>query len=274
LTSTNFSLVPWGYAVRRLVPSLAAVLALGLGACSSGTSTTTATSAAGGATQASAPVTPAAPVAGGSVDGTALGKKMADALVAAKSGKLTMTFASSGSATSTSAVSMSGTATSSFSVNSAGSMDSSVTMQIGGVALEAVVSGGAMYLKMPGLTATNGKPWIKLDPAGTDPISKQVGTQIAQAGDPRSALSTYENAKVSVVGTSGGVTQYRITELVVSGTPVTGETMLYVEDSTGRPVRSVTESMGVKATAEFSGWGEPVSIAVPPADQVGPPPGA
>lgn len=258
-----------GYPVK--LPILAAAVcaaAVSLAGCASGTTTSTSTAPAAAST-AVAPATSATDSAG-VMDGMSLSKKMADAFVAAKTGTLTMTMTSTGATTS--AVSVNGTITSKFAIQADGKMDSMVTMALGPLNLDAVVAGGTMYMKMSGLKSKDGKPWIKIDPTGTDALSKQLAGQLGQAGDPRAQMEGYKDATVSVVSSSDGVTNYKLTGVKSSGQTVNGDVLISVEDSTGRPKKITMDVSGVQAVGVFSGWGEPVSVTIPSADQVGPPP--
>jgi len=260
---------PQGYAVKlSILAAAVCAAAVSLAGCASGTTTSTSTAPAVAST-AAAPSTPAADAAG-VMDGMTLSKKMADAFVAAKTGTLTMTMTSTGATTS--AVPVNGTITSKFAVQADGKMDSMVTMALGPLNLDAVVAGGLMYMKMSGLKSKDGKPWIKIDPTGTDALSKQLAGQLGQAGDPRAQMEGYKDATVTLVSSSGGVTNYKLNGVKSNGQTVNGDVFISVEDSTGRPQKITMNISGVQAVGVFSAWGEPVSVTIPPADQVGPPP--
>jgi hypothetical protein len=247
------------------------VATLSLSACGGAAAPTTApaaatTTAAGDSASSPAATTAATtpantPAATGDLDGTGIAAKMVMALIKAGSGRYDMV--SSGSAGGQQATM---TAKSEFVVVN-GAMDSKATMTIAGSSMEVISVGGVMYLK--GLfKAKNGKPWVKIDPNGTDAFSKQMAPQLKSAADLRSQVEVYQGSKATLVGTDGGVRHYRLTG--VSSAP-TQPFDLYL-DAQDRPVKVTTTSSSVNMTITYSGFGDPITVSAPPADQVGPPP--
>jgi hypothetical protein len=180
----------------------------------------------------------------------------------------------------------------------------SMDMGIAGMQISEVLIGDTVYMKIPALSSElGGKPWAKIDlgsigsigaslqslvdsAKNTDPAAqlqpllasgdvKKVGTQTVDgvqathyAGtvDPATAFDSSQAAK--------NLTPAQISQLksMLSTAGVTTEKIDVWVASDGLPVEE-TISMDTKAGAEkvdlhMSGWGQPVSIAAPPADQV------
>ena len=114
---------------------------------------------------------------------------------------------------------------------------------------------------------TGGKAWVKVDPNGTDEMSKALREGGSSSGDPQTMVNALKGGTATVVDTNGGNTHYRITGLSISG--ATGTTMDLTVDSKNLPVTSVVEASGAKVTTTYSDWGAPVTVTAPPADQVG-----
>ena len=164
--------------------------------------------------------------------------------------------------------------------------------------------GDAFYLKLP-TELQPGKPWLKIDTAGTDPVSKALGASLRQIktnGDPSQTLKQMAGAGeiISTVHEQrNGVptTHYTITidvkKLVakqqdpalkdaLEKATETGTTSFPLEvwlNGENLPVRltmdqpiknPVDQKVGrLKMTVDYSDWGKPVSVTAPPADQVG-----
>ena len=181
----------------------------------------------------------------------------------------------------------------------------SVNMSLAGTDISEILIGDTLYMKIPALSAElGGKTWAKLSLSSmgslgstfqamidsaknTDPTSQlqpllasgdvhKVGTETVDgvqtthyAGtvDPATAFDSSQAAKNL---TSAQIAQLKST-LKSSG--VTTETIDVWVASDGLPVReqvSATSSAGAtKVDMHMSGWGSPVSITAPPADQVG-----
>lgn len=201
------------------------------------------------------------PPAADGIDGTGIAAKMVMALVKAGSGRYDMV--SSGAAGGQQ-VTM--TAKSEFVVVN-GAMDSKATMSVAGGSMEVVSVGGVMYMK--GLIKSkDGKPWVKIDPNGTDEFSKRMAPQLKSAADLRSQVEVYEGSKATLIGTDAGVRHYRLTG--VSSAPA--QPFDIYLDASDLPVKVTTKSDSMEMTITYSGFGDAVTVTAPPAAQVGPPP--
>lgn len=162
-----------------------------------------------------------------------------------------------------------------------------------------------IYIKMPAGQEVGGKPWLKIDSEGSDPISKLMKTlfdQMAKNADPRAALeqfsksgeitSTEENVEVNGENT----THYTITvdvaklaetqtdetlkqameQMVESGNMKDFPVELWVNEE-GLPARfklampTQDPTTGAAATADmqvdYTDWGKEVTVEAPPADE-------
>lgn len=156
------------------------------------------------------------------------------------------------------------------------------TLSAGGIngPIDEVSKGNAVYVKSELLSAMlpADKAWIKLDLAQ---LAKSNGLDASAllTEDPSQALTQLQSLRnVTKIGTAqvGGVatTRYHATIDVskLSGTAKTGTGSYDVwigADGYVHRVRAVIASSGSKATvtSDFSGYGDKVSIAVPPASQ-------
>ncbi|KGN36528.1 hypothetical protein [Knoellia subterranea] len=152
---------------------------------------------------------------------------------------------------------------------------------------------GVMYMGgMDDLPA--GKTFIKIDPKGDDPMSKMMGpalSQMAESADPTAALADLEGLKAKVVEVKDGTTTYEMTvtaeqqqklaaeKLKDMGmdtgslpTPSTAPAPMVVRQTIGADnlptVVKITGSPEATMTITYSGWGEDVDVAAPPADKV------
>ena len=124
-----------------------------------------------------------------------------------------------------------------------------------------------MYMK--GLIKSkDGKPWVKIDPNGTDEFSKRMAPQLKSAADLRSQVEVYEGSKATLIGTDAGVRHYRLTG--VSSAPA--QPFDIYLDASDLPVKVTTKSDSMEMTITYSGFGDAVTVTAPPAAQVGPPP--
>ena len=164
-------------------------------------------------------------------------------------------------------------ATGSFAVRG-DAMDQQMTVPFQGQTMQVVSTGGVIYLKgAPGAS----KPWVKVDPTADDPFSRILSGVAQAAGDPREMARAVSGTSVTVVGTSGGVTEYTATldpAQVFGGLGSDGSAMGAVEthyfvDAQDRPTKLVAQVDGHEVVVTFGNWGKPVSITAPPADQVG-----
>lgn len=240
-----------------LGPAAVLVGLLSLTACGSATAPVAAPSAA--ITSAAVATSSAVPAP---LNGSSLAARMNKAYADAKSGKMTMAITpsktTSGAASATGPVTM----VTEFLTNSAGQMDLKMSMGAAGETMEVLLVSGTMYVKMP--TAKAGKPWLRIDSNGSSPIAQQLKKSLDDA-DPRRASKAYDGATVTLVGNSGGISQYQLSG--VAGAPGV-QTLMWIEDATGRPQRITTQTAEGSADITFSDWGAPVTIAAPAADQV------
>ncbi len=252
------------------VASLSGALALaGCGSSSPATTAQPSTSASGATAGAHTTSTASAAVTPGATgDAAELGARMGAAMVAAKSGKGTLSMSSS-------AVNVSGATQ--FVYTSPTQADTTATMAIMGINLQVVSVGGVIYMKGLPTQLTGGKEWVKVDPKGTDAMSKAMREGGASAGDPQTMVDALKGGTATVVDTNGGNTHYKITGITgISGSGATGATgttgttgMDLTVDAKDLPVKSVIEASGTKVTVDYSDWGAPVTVTAPPADQVG-----
>lgn len=240
--------------------SLAAVAlcgALALSACgnattpSNGTSTTSTSSASGAALKP-----------GDTVDGAALATRMTAAMVKAGSGTIAMDLAAIGKVSG------------SFVISSGG-MQQQMAMTIQGHAMQIVSTGGLIYMKgLPG----SAKPWVKIDPKANDSTSRMFAGLTGNMGDPRQLAKVLRGTKATVVSSSATATQYDVTidpsklagstgqPSAPSVGPVKARCTLDAQD---RPTEMDVVAGGQDVKVTFGGWGTPVTIQTPPADQVG-----
>ena len=240
--------------------SLAAVTlsgALALSACGhtsappSSTSTTSTSSASGGALKA-----------GNTVDGAALATRMTNAMVKAGSGTISMDLAAVG------------TVHGSFLIGDR-TMQQQMSMTIQGRAMQIVSTGGLIYMKgLPG----SAKPWVKIDPKANDATSRMFAGLTGNMGDPRQLAKVLQGTKATVVSSSTSSTQYDVTIDPSKLEGTNGQTSLpsvgqvkarYTLDAQDRPTEMDVVAGGQDVKVRFGGWGTPVTIQTPPADQVG-----
>ncbi len=176
----------------------------------------------------------------------------------------------------------------------------------GAGAIEIVLLDGSIYEKLPsgvGSTLGTDKPWIKIDLTGPgSPLAGSLGSSatLSDQADPTQLLqqiakagtitrTTHETVNgtatthyaitvdvAKLVATMSGNDQEKqaLSELGVTSMPFD----IWV-DSNNLPVRIMSktayanpltnESAAVTVTINYSGWGQPVTIQAPPADQVG-----
>lgn len=165
-----------------------------------------------------------------------------------------------------------------------------------GEAMEAILVDGVMYIGGAGMSElTGGKKFAKIDPNGTDPMSKLMAPmldQVKELADPSAGLTAIEGLTSKVTAVDGEQVTYTTTltgeqvwKLAQKGlegqTPSTSPnaetikgmaaTLVQVLDAKDRPVKvEVTTKTGdkeQKQTFTYRDWGAPVSITAPdPAD--------
>lgn len=262
--------------MKRSIAAVAAAAALALTGCGSDTATGTGTKAP--VTQSSTAAAPA--TAGESVDFAAIATESAAAVKDKKSAHMAMSMGSQGTvdadvnyATTPPSMKM--------SMKSAGE-----AMQI--VYIDKVMyMGGAMFAQMAG-----GKKWIKIDPKGTDPMSKQMAPMLSQIetsmANPVEAIAALKDVKATVKSSDSSSTTYTVTltkaqlqemSKAQGGAPgVAGDSLDALPASvaydytigTDKLPQKMTMAVGGQTmTMTFSKWGEPTSIVAPPASEVG-----
>lgn len=158
-----------------------------------------------------------------------------------------------------------------------------MTMKMSGMGqdLSMIYAGGQLYLKTPQL----GSKYIKIDPDGTDALSKEMGSSIKQLQSLNGVGDMGDSIDWSVTATgpqgttlTANVTAKDLRKVAESegatGLP-TGDlpfgdmkvTMTY--DAQDRPVKSVVTMDGRDmVTMTMSDWGKPVTVTAPPTSQV------
>ncbi|MFL6144465.1 MAG: hypothetical protein ACJ72N_21700 [Labedaea sp.] len=160
---------------------------------------------------------------------------------------------------------------------------------------------GVFYLKLPdGLT--QGKPWVKLDTKGTDPMSQTLGSlmeQVKDNGDPTKMLeqlkdsgmitakkseqlagkdTTHYSVSIDVAKSIEKQTDPKLKKLLEDSVAKSGVKQLPLEmwvDAEGLPVRITSDQptgdagKTGKLVVDYSDWGKPVTVTAPTAGQVG-----
>ncbi len=245
---------------RPVLATLALVTALGVAGCGGddpapasqgATTSSVATSASGSATGGTATAT---------IDGSKLAERVTDAMVAAKSGRIAITNAGS---TGTGEFVIEGSATKAH-----------MTMPLQGQTIEIITLGKVIYIK--GIPDSP-KPWVKVDPNSNDPLSQMMAQSLGQMeSDPRALVKQLEGSTATVTSVEGGFTTYEVVIPVESGTATSGTAttgpvnLTIAVDEKDLPRRMVaTVSGGDEVVVEYSAWGSKVTVAPPPASQVG-----
>jgi hypothetical protein len=147
---------------------------------------------------------------------------------------------------------------------------------------------GILYLKAPGLSTEPGKSWVEVDLTDdSNPLAgfyKQIvaNTNPAQSAKAFEAVTDLENrGQETVDGVEA--TRYEVTvdlakavelsgaaagEKVLDELPVEVTYDVWLETDTALMVRLALELQGMEMDLHFSDWGEPVTVAAPPAGQV------
>jgi hypothetical protein len=262
--------------MKRSLAAVAAAAALALTGCGSGTDTARSTTAS----QTSTKTTPTETATSGeSVDFAAVAAESAAAVKAKKSAHMTMTMGSEG--------------TIDADVDYASTPQSmKMSMKLSDQTMELVYvdrimyMGGDMFAQL-----SNGKKWIKIDPKGTDPMSKQMGPMLSQIetsmANPVEALAALKDVKATVKSSDASSTTYtvtltkaQLTEMAKKqGAPGVSSgdlgslpatiTYYYTIGADKLPLKMTMNLSGQSMDMVFSKWGEPVSISAPPASEVG-----
>ncbi|HMM97215.1 hypothetical protein [Phycicoccus sp.] len=263
---------------RSILTALALSGALVLGACGSATNDT----ATGGSTSQEQKA-PDVKV-GDLVDLKTLATKTSAAAKAKGTSHLSMTMGSTGTVNA--------------DLDYSGSSPKmTMTMTASGESVKAVYVDKVMYLNSPSFAEmTGGKQWVKIDPQGDDMISKMMGPMLSQMeaamADPGEQLKVVEGAKATVAKVERGVTTYRVRltkeqilamakKQGVAPPGTTDEELLKQVPETASYDLAVTDDYlpssatvdlleaGQRLVMTYSKWGEPVTVTVPPASEVG-----
>jgi hypothetical protein len=264
--------------MKRSLAAVAAAAALALTGCGSGTDTATSTTASQTSTTTTASPTETA-TSGESVDFAAVAAESAAAVKAKKSAHMTMSMGSEG--------------TIDADVDYASTPQSmKMSMKLSDQTMELVYvdrimyMGGDMFAQL-----SNGKKWIKIDPKGTDPMSKQMGPMLSQIetsmANPVEALAALKDVKATVKSSDSSSTTYtvtltkaQLTEMAKKqGAPGVSSgdlgslpaeiTYDYTIGAYKLPQKMSMTLGGQAMDMVFSKWGESVSISAPPASEVG-----
>lgn len=158
-----------------------------------------------------------------------------------------------------------------------------MTMKLSGMgeSFTMIYVDGKLYMKMPML----GSKYVKIDPDGTDALSKEMGSSIKQLSSMNGVgeLGDSINWKVTAAGATGTTFVAEVTEedlRKVAGSAgatdlPTGDlpfgdmkvTMTY--DAQDRPTKSIVTMGGQDiVTMTMSDWGKPVTVTAPPSSEV------
>lgn len=243
-----------------LVAVCAASIALSVAGCGG---TAPATSPTGtSASSATTSTSPSRPTSGASIDAADLGKRVSAAIKKAGTGAMTITAANV-------------KILSDFDLTGA-KPKQHLTVTAGAQTMEMTTIDGILYLK--GMTkASDGKPWVKVDPEKDALVAGLVKGMSGSAFGTDSVDTLFFAATVTFVSADANGTTYDVTidsgKLVTStaSASVPGKIVkaTYVVDPQDRPAKVTTELSGEATTVTYGDWGKAVTIAAPPADQVG-----
>ncbi|WP_295701058.1 hypothetical protein [Lapillicoccus sp.] len=198
---------------------------------------------------------------GDTIDATELGTRMTDAMAKAKTGRGTFSVNDGTSST---------TMTESMQFVFGATPQAQGTLTVAGMTVVLLIAGGVAYMKGLPVQMTGGKPWVKIDPKGTDSLSRSVAQLGTSLADPRGALAkSLRGRRAKVIAQGGGLTTFDITSAALAGS-----TMVLTIDALDRPVTSTVTLPKATLQVTYTDWGSPVTITVPPADQIGTVPAA
>lgn len=216
----------------------------------------------GGACSSGDDKTPLPTTSGATVSGADLADRMANQIAEAGSGSFDVAIGGA-------------TAHSDFAYEGE-KMKQHVTVTAGALSAELLDVDGTLYAKgLPG----QAKPWVRVDPKATDPISPTLAAYARNhLTDPEVLAGLFRGELTTVRSSAGGVTTYdvsidpaKIAE--ATGVPAatgadegTGTVSL---DGQGRPTKVDAVFGGQKYTITYSDWGVAKTIEAPPKDQVG-----
>lgn len=187
----------------------------------------------------------------------------------------------------------------------AGATDLRMTENTRAARIDMVIKGGTLYLKPPRGLVNAAKPWVRIDPNGTDRVSVALNALVSeeqQNGDPSGILNQISAlATITQRNVDQGMTHYRLTadtaklfaskavtpqlRMLIGGLGVRMQPATTYDvwiNSANLPVRlafSETTAVGrtgarttIAVDITYTDWGKPVTIQAPPADQIGPVP--
>ncbi len=264
--------------MKRSIAAIAAAAALALSGCGSATDTTTGTSKSASQTTSQTP-TPTTAAAGETVDFQSIAAESAAAVKAKKTAHMTMSMGKEG--TLQADVDYAGT-----------SPRMKMTLQAEGDTMQMIYIDQVMYMGGPMFAQmTGGKKWIKIDPKGTDPMSKSMGPMLGQIesslANPIESIAALKDVKATVKSSDGSATTYTITltkaqieaMAKAQGAPgVSGDALSglpasmaydYTIDADKLPQKMSMTLSGESMDMTFTKWGEPVDVSAPAASEVG-----
>jgi hypothetical protein len=150
-------------------------------------------------------------------------------------------------------------------------------------AINAVLSGGTVYLQVPSLASLVGEPWVSVALPSKVLAHAAILTKVASALGDVNAIDSFAQAHHATVTSLGSA--------VVDGVDATGTKFVATlshraegrtvtasvwADSSGQlvqanvsvPPGATKGSLGLTATADFTGENAPVTITVPPSSEV------
>ncbi|MGL5864786.1 MAG: hypothetical protein ACRCYX_02790 [Dermatophilaceae bacterium] len=227
------------------------------------------------------PAAATGPKVGDTLALTALAADSGAAVVAKKTARMTMTVTGA----------QQGTYEADVDYRGAKSSVSMVVTQ-GGQTIDVRFVGGVMYIGSDSLAAqAGGKPWITIDPAGKDAVSKALGPFLAQMEasfvNPAEQLTGYDGVNAQVTAVEADRVTYTVAltaeQLRAAATqaaiPTLDETALaqlpngvtyeMTVDAAMLPVSMSMEIAGQSMDVEYSDWGKPVTIVAPTRSEVG-----
>lgn len=172
--------------------------------------------------------------------------------------------------------------------------------------MQMVLVGGTFYMELPsslsGALGSSGKPWVKFDLSGSNPLAQALGSEanLADQADPTQLLN-----QISAAGTIKSVTHETLNGQPVTHYSITVDVQKMAESMTGAdqsekqalsqlgistmpfniwvnsdnlPVKITTsvafadptsgQSQQVQVQVAYTDWGKPVTITAPPAGEV------
>jgi hypothetical protein len=153
--------------------------------------------------------------------------------------------------------------------------------------VNAVLSGGTLYLEVPSLASIVGEPWISVAlptqatsalPGGFTKIASAIGdvnTIITFAQKHHATVTSLGTATVNQVPATGdqiagSYTTKKATALALSGSVWADSSDRLVQGNLSVSGTGTKGTVGVTATVNLSGYGAPVTVTVPPSSEVQP----